>query len=388
MSGILVAQGQERFIKPLANYNEDQSCNKLEYITGQNTNGQKRAMDAVIYGLAAISNGNVIDAGSTKRVIIKNNHGARKNDVIQFTSGSSDGVSIQILSCPDADTMILAATSEFSVSVGDTFDIKRYVTPQYDPNGALVVVANPGPSQFVLDGTDVEVEEDTVAPANNKPFPSKMFIEIDGVMYPVRKDTSIPGNTVSVPVELTGASGPINITAGDLNVQLSDQGPNADVTRVGDGTNQWGINVSKEGLVHDQDALNELQDINVDTSDIADSVASIDTKMDTVITSLTQKQVSEFKFFDYTGVSNAGYTELIASTLEDTRGLTWFESSGQPMVVAIGGVGAEVDLFAVPPGGFNGEIPFFIPQGSRVSIKQLNADSLSSNIYLVANLLK
>jgi len=58
------------------------------------------------------------------------------------------------------------------------------------------------------------------------------------------------------------------------------------------------------------------------------------------------------------------------------------------MVVALGGVGVEVDKFVVPPGGFNGAIPMDIPAGSRVSIKQLNAEVLSSGIMIVANFYK
>ena len=189
-------------------------------------------------------------------------------------------------------------------------------------------------------------------------------VKIDGVIYEVEKDTVFPSNTVSVPVEITGASGPINITAGDLNVQLSDQGPNADVTRIGNGTNQWGINASNEGLVHDADLLAAVQ-------------ASSSTKL-----------MSDFLYFDYAGVSDAGYTELIAATLDTIKAFTWFESSGQPMVVALGAVGLEVNKFVIPPGGFNGEISMDIPLGSRISIKQLNAEVLGSGIMIVANFLK
>lgn len=102
----------------------------------------------------------------------------------------------------------------------------------------------------------------------------------------------------------------------------------------------------------------------------------------------SSRLISETLFFDYTGVSDAGYTQLIASTVDKIKSMTWFESSGQPMVVALGGVGSEVDKFVVPPGGFNGEIPMDIPAGSRVSIKQLNAEVLSSGIMIVANFYK
>ena len=72
---------------------------------------------------------------------------------------------------------------------------------------------------------------------------------LNGVATQVSKDTVTPANSKALPVELTGASGPINITAGDLNVQLSDQGANPDVTRIGDGTNQLAITAGNAAKV-------------------------------------------------------------------------------------------------------------------------------------------
>lgn len=231
MSGIQVAQGQERFVKSIGGYTENQSTNKVEYVTGQNVGGKKRAMDTVVYGTYPVSTGNVIAAGSTTRIIKKVAHGARENDIVQFTSGNNAGIAIQILSCPDADHMIIAATPEFTSSVGDTFDIKRYVSPQYDSNGSLSVTATMGPIQYNVDGVATEVNRDTTTPANTRPLP----------------------------VEIMGANGTvINLTAGDINVQLSDLGVNFDRTRIGDGTNQLGVNASSEALVHDAGILAEL----------------------------------------------------------------------------------------------------------------------------------
>lgn len=175
MSGQNLARGQEKFIVPLTNFTSDQSCDDLQYQTGQNVNGQKRAADTVVYGTYAVSTGNLIGTGSTQRVIKKTAHNARKNDVVQFTSGNSTGIAIQILSCPDANTMILAATAEFALSIGDTFDIKRYISPQYNPDGSLSVTAVQGPVKYNLNGSQVEVTEDTVTPANNKPLPVKII---------------------------------------------------------------------------------------------------------------------------------------------------------------------------------------------------------------------
>ena len=63
--------------------------------------------------------------------------------------------------------------------------------------------------KFIKDGAYINVVEDSVTPSNNSPLP----------------------------VKLTSTTGDINITAGDLNVQLSHTGVNYDSTRIGDGTN-------------------------------------------------------------------------------------------------------------------------------------------------------
>ena len=91
-----------------------------------------------------------------------------------------------------------------------------------DPDFPIGVEAV-GPVKFVKDGMTVDVNEDTITQSNNAPLP----------------------------VKLIGTTGPINITAGDLNVQLSHAGVNYDSTRIGDGANLWAMTGSGEGLVSD-----------------------------------------------------------------------------------------------------------------------------------------
>lgn len=83
---------------------------------------------------------------------------------------------------------------------------------------------NFGPMEFILDGSPVTVLEDTVTPANNRPLP----------------------------VKLTSVSGPINITAGDLNVQLTHTGATPDSTQIGDGTEIVNITPNNDMQVVDR----------------------------------------------------------------------------------------------------------------------------------------
>ena len=143
-------------------------------------------------------------------------------------------------------------------------------------------VVSQGPIQFVKDTVSTEVEIDTAVPANNEPLPVGMYVNKDGVLYPVTKDTATPANTVSIPVEIVGTAGTeINITAGDINVQLTHLGANFDSTRVGDGTNLMGVNADNEALVHDAEVHTKLDTGNA-------SLASIDTKMDAQATAANQ----------------------------------------------------------------------------------------------------
>jgi hypothetical protein len=103
---------------------------------------------------------------------------------------------------------------------------------------------------------------------------------LDGVVTTVNKDTVTPTNSRALPVELMGTAGPINITAGDLNVQLTDQGANPDRTRIGDGTNQLGITASSEAKTHDADALVALLSIDTKlTSPVAVTGPLTDTQL-------------------------------------------------------------------------------------------------------------
>lgn len=227
------------------------------HVTAQAVPGERVALDVVSHGVYEVSNTGVIGAASVKRLIQSVAHGAKAGDIIKMTSGNSLDAEIPIIEIVDADFFVIPY--EADIAIADTFNLLRHVTPKYAADGSTSVTITTAPTQFVLDGNPQQVIEDTVAPANNRAMPNKLFIEIDGVQYPVSKDTGTPANTVSVPVEITGAAGPINITAGDLNVQLTDLGANFDRTRIGNGTYQWEMNATGEGLVKDTDLFNELQ---------------------------------------------------------------------------------------------------------------------------------
>ena len=168
----------------------------------------------------------VPEAGSTSQSITLAGHTAKVGDIIRFTGGVLDAQEVGVSSI-DGSSLEFLHKFAADVTAADTFKLMRHITLTISKDGELSTTS--GPIQFTKDAAVVTVNEDTGTPANNIPLP----------------------------VKLTGATGDINITAGDLNVQLSHLGVNADVTQIGDGTNKWGINASLEGLVKDTDLLAE-----------------------------------------------------------------------------------------------------------------------------------
>jgi hypothetical protein len=76
-----------------------------------------------------------------------------------------------------------------------------------------------------------------------------------------------------------------------------------------------------------------------------------------------------------TPITTAAYTELIAATAGTIGQLLIFDSSGETLVLAVGGSGSEVDQLY---------IDLSIPAGSRVSIKAVSANTASGELTVTA----
>lgn len=106
----------------------------------------------------------------------------------------------------------------------------------------------------------------------------------------------------------------------------------------------------------------------------------------TVVTQDTGRSVRNRARHVYssTPVTTAAYQQLLASTSGTINEIEIFDSSGETLVLAIGGIGSEVDQAFVFPGG-NGRIPLAIGSGVRVSVKAVsataNAGEIAINFY-------
>jgi len=216
----------------------------------------RRGLDVVTGGFYEVATAAVVEAGSDDNLIVITGHGANRGDLIRImtTANGIEEYEMFVGEVVDANNFTLAGATSAQFAAGDTIDILRFVTEKLAQDGSSLATIVSPPIQFMLDSVATTVNEDTVTPANNAPLP----------------------------VKLTGVTGDVNITAGDLNVQTSHAGASHDSMRIGDGTNLMAVNAALEATVRDGDAITELQSI------LAKIIAapSTETKQDDVITAL------------------------------------------------------------------------------------------------------
>lgn len=85
--------------------------------------------------------------------------------------------------------------------------------------------------------------------------------------------------------------------------------------------------------------------------------------------------------YSSTNVTTSAWVQLVASLQASTDNISIFDSSGQAMELGIGAAGHEVVAFLIPPGG-NGQMDFWIPQGSRISVKAVSATANTGELEI------
>lgn len=207
------------------------------FVTGQKIGSNRRALDTLQVGVTNFNPQDVIEAGSDNNLVMLTAHGAREGDFLRLETIADANVKefeVVIDQIINANSFRLGTILSGSLTAGDIVSILRPITPTMGADGATLATLTPSPVKFIKDGVTIDVEEDTVTPANNNPLP----------------------------VKLIGVTGDITITAQQLDVQSSHIGANADSMRIGDGNETANVTANNELNVHDEDALQELQDIN------------------------------------------------------------------------------------------------------------------------------
>jgi hypothetical protein len=80
-------------------------------------------------------------------------------------------------------------------------------------------------------------------------------------------------------------------------------------------------------------------------------------------------------------VTTGVYVELVASMPAAVKEVEIFDSSGETLVLAIGGVGSEVNKVYIFPGG-NGRIPLQISASARLSVKAVSNNATSGELTI------
>lgn len=281
----------------ISGFSNQKKLGGAQFASVQGTGSDKFGINTAQMYLFDITPSAIAITGVTQDPVISDkvwlevvSHGAKVGDVVRFPNNADAlfGWELDVVEVLDANTLAVHNISFINnvptlPTVGEMVKTCRWVTAKADSEGALTTSS--GPAQFIKNGATQTVAQDTVTPANNNPLPAGLYIIKDGVVVPVLKDTGLPSNTVGIPVEVVAASGtPINITAGDLNVQLSDQGVNFDSLRVGDGSGVY-LLVNADGSINVNDAavlaaINQMNtDINLNIDDLNTAVSSLQTEV-------------------------------------------------------------------------------------------------------------
>ncbi len=118
---------------------------KVEPDTHQYVGRYRQGLDVVSQFTYFLVASDSVEASSTETVIVATAHGARKGDVISFTSGNViyDFVFVQSVA---TDAITLSQKLVAAPSPGDTFDILRPVVARSSSSGAISVAFTESPT--------------------------------------------------------------------------------------------------------------------------------------------------------------------------------------------------------------------------------------------------
>lgn len=240
----------------------------MQYVTVQPIGSNRNALDAMVMGAYIRTSNAVVEANSTDNIVKLTAHGCKKGDIVRFitTANAIDEFEVTIDKIVDADTFELSAVLSAALSPGDTIDLLRPITQQFTSNGGQVVSVNPAPISYILDGVEVEVEEDTLNPLNNK----------------------------ALPVKLVDFGGDLTINVENLNVQLTHTGATPDSTQIGDGTTLLGITLNNEAKTFDGTTHTKLDTVNTNLGTINTSLGTINTSIGDTNTKLDTLNGTDF----------------------------------------------------------------------------------------------
>lgn len=199
MSGIKGFSTQKKSTGSISGFTDKQTQDTTEFVTVSRTYFDKVLSDVKNIGCFRIHpTAKTTESGTTNRIIVNTAHGAQKGDFIRFEATAAlPFYEAGVLSVPDANTIILDGELPSIPPVGNEFYILRHGTQRLDDSGAGIVSVAPSPIQYVLDGIDTEVEQDTITPSNSNPLPTS-YLNTSGVRTNLATETTQVANGVLV----------------------------------------------------------------------------------------------------------------------------------------------------------------------------------------------
>lgn len=83
-----------------------------------------------------------------------------------------------------------------------------------------------------------------------------------------------------------------------------------------------------------------------------------------------------------TNITSAAYVELEDAATAPASAIRGTNTTAQPIAIAIGAAGAEVQKFVLAPGAYNHLIPCEVKNGARISAKSLDATANTGYLTL------
>lgn len=386
------------------------------HLTGSPAPNNKWALDVRNLGTVSVVDTAVSVESYTNNTITATAHKAIIGDIIKFATGDLTSREFTVLSV-DTDTIVVGEDFDVAPTALDTFNIYRPTSQVISSTGSASTIV-----QFSLNASAQDVLKNTVTPANNKPLPVEI-LDTTGVVdmrQAVADIASIEEDTAALAGAIAGNEVQVDVVSsalptGAATAAKQDTGNSSLATIAGAvaGT-EMQVDVLSSALpTGASTAANQATEIS-HLATIAGAVSGTEVQVDLVgsipagtnnigdvdvltlpalpagtnaigtvkVTETIPPKLNAEPFARVTSsITTSAYTQLVAATALPIYRLEIYNSTGETLVLAAGAESSETDFMYVMPGG-NGMVDMFIPDGTRVSVKAVSANTSGGELTI------
>lgn len=317
---------------------------------------QQFGLDVTAHVFAQVIATDAAEADSTTTSIVATSHVAQVGDVISFTSGNLDKNEYRVASVSANAIGTVEEMSE-APAAADTFKILRQKVPVLNSDGEQTIAASLNQDEdwgavgattlrvAAVMGNETDVADFNSGAAGAQTLRTVLATRHEAVATPVAAQLSNGSAAVAYDSGAAGATVLRTVLATRHEAAATPV-----ATRDGNGT-----------------------DFAAYGSDATSSATP------RVVTASRAKVELDTHDHSSGNVTAAAYTELIASTSAAINRIYISDTSGEPLIVAVGAASSEVDQLYLGP-GHAGWIDLHIPASSRVSIKSLGSTTTAGTL--------